>query len=905
MLRITTAESGEGATKYFDSALGRSDYYGVELGMWGGCGAERLGLEHEVSRDDFVALAMNKVPGTLEKLTVRDKETRRAGYDFCFSVPKSISIYLAETGDKAVERMIHESFRETMADVEERMETRVRAGDSDYDRTTGNMVYASFVHRETRPIDGAADPHYHIHGFTFNATFDGQENRWKAGQFGNIKADAPFYEASFNATLAGKLIEAGYAIRRTDRDFELASVSRELIEKFSKRTQQIEELARQKYTVLNARARALAKQTGMEFADAFAQIKSELGAESREKKSSGTLDPEEQLAHWRSQMTPTERDSLREGHVKGVSQNLLESETAKELAIEHLFERASVARALHAAGMLLRRGIGRVSVEAARAFAATDSRFIRVGELVTTREVRAEEAAFVQTALAGQAKHEPIGRAGNWEISPQLGEEQARAVQTILGSRDLVTTVHGPAGSGKTTLMREAVKAVETLSGKDVIVLAPSASAVAVLKGEGFARSETFQMFQIDSLLQDVGSGQILWVDEAGFLSAKQMNWLVQFADREQCRLILSGDTRQHHGVERGDALRVLENSGAVTQAALSKIVRQQIEALRDAVSDLSEGRAAEGFDKLKEFGAAHELEDKTERLAAIAELHLAARAAGKSSLIVAPTHAECRAIADAVRNQQRMGGILGAEDHAVTRLGKLNLTISQKRDPINYDVGQVIEFHRRAKGGFKSGERWEVARAELGAAVVVAKAGEEKLLPLDQANTFDLYVTEQISLAAGDAVRITKNFRAGGSKFRNNELCTVKAINGEKITLSDDRVIASQKALHLDQGIAVTSHASQGKTVDQVIVSAPVPAFSQVNSAQFYVSMSRARHAMHLFTDSIAALREAVCRPSERLSPLELELRAAESPPWTNHPRIERQRTNDIEIENEHERER
>ena len=61
----------------------------------------------------------------------------------------------------------------------------------------------------------------HIHGFTFNATFDSQENRWKA--------DSPFYEAAFNARLASKLIESGYPIRRTDRDFELASVSRELI----------------------------------------------------------------------------------------------------------------------------------------------------------------------------------------------------------------------------------------------------------------------------------------------------------------------------------------------------------------------------------------------------------------------------------------------------------------------------------------------------------------------------------------------------------------------------------------------------------------------------------------------------------------------------------------------------
>jgi hypothetical protein len=61
--------------------------------------------------------------------------------------------------------------------------------------------------------------------------------------------------------------------------------------------------------------------------------------------------------------------------------------------------------------------------------------------------------------------------------------------------------------------------------------------------------------------------------------------------------------------------------------------------------------------------------------------------------------------------------------------------------------------------------------------------------------------------------------------------------------------------------------HVPQGKTVDNVIVSAPVEAFSQVNAAQFYVSMSRARQSMHPFTDSKAALKEAVARPSERVS--------------------------------------
>jgi ATP-dependent exoDNAse (exonuclease V) alpha subunit len=116
------------------------------------------------------------------------------------------------------------------------------------------------------------------------------------------------------------------------------------------------------------------------------------------------------------------------------------------------------------------------------------------------------------------------------------------------------------------------------------------------------------------------------------------------------------------------------------------------------------------------------------------------------------------------------------------------------------------------------------------------------------------------VALSVGDTVRITKNFRAGGTRFRNNELHTVTAVEAGKVTL-DAGELRNRGALHLDQGIVVTSHASQGKTVAQVIVSVPVESFSQANEAQFYVSMSRARKAMHLFTDSKVALREAVTR--------------------------------------------
>src|SRR5262249_23053428 len=119
---------------------------------------------------------------------------------------------------------------------------------------------------------------------------------------------------------------------------ELASVSRELIEKFSKRTLEIERLRKEKYTILEARARKLARETGMDFADAFAQVKAEVGAESRQSKATIKLGEEEQLANWRSQLTPEERVSLKTVNVKGRrTQDLLDREAAESIRCQPPF----------------------------------------------------------------------------------------------------------------------------------------------------------------------------------------------------------------------------------------------------------------------------------------------------------------------------------------------------------------------------------------------------------------------------------------------------------------------------------------------------------------------------------------------------------------------------------------
>jgi hypothetical protein len=322
--------------------------------------------------------------------------------------------------------------------------------------------------------------------------------------------------------------------------------------------------------------------------------------------------------------------------------------------------------------------------------------------------------------------------------------------------------------------------------------------------------------------------------------------------------------------------------SGLVEQAALAKIFRQQIAALREAVNDLAAGRSERGFNRLEEFGAIREIEDDSERLLALAQRHLDAIQCRKTSMIVSPTHAEARVAARAVRQELREAGLVGAEERVFDRLENLNWTEAEKTDPVHYTPGQIIEFHRITKGAvrdgkreakFLSGEQWQVKRCDAGS-VIIERNGAEKWLPLSQAKNFSTYQVEKLALSLGDRVRITKNFvirdMEGKSRCRNNEVHTVTAINDDGICLSNG-VSLRRGRWHLDQGLVVTSHAAQGKTVDQVLVSVPIRTFSQVNEAQWYVSLSRARAAMLVFTDSLRALKEAVTRPSERLSAHEL----------------------------------
>src|ERR1700692_1075803 len=293
MIRVTQQNSGAAAKKYYATA----DYYseGQEIvGSWGGKGAARLGLEGTVDKFSFERLCDNLEPRTGEPLTVRTRAERRVGYDFTFSVPKSVSLLYAMSGDQDILKAFRASVDETMREIEAEMKTRVRMGGKDEDRVTGNMVWAEFIHTTSRPVDGVPDPQLHAHVFAFNTTWDDDERRWKAGQFRELKRDAPYFQAAFRVRLANRLQELGFGVERKRDDFEIAGIPKDVLGRFSRRTALIEKVAAEKGITDPKR-------------------KDELGAETREKKESA-LSWETLRKRWNARLTDQERTALAAVH---------------------------------------------------------------------------------------------------------------------------------------------------------------------------------------------------------------------------------------------------------------------------------------------------------------------------------------------------------------------------------------------------------------------------------------------------------------------------------------------------------------------------------------------------------------------------------------------------------------
>jgi conjugative relaxase-like TrwC/TraI family protein len=883
MLRVTESKNAEAAKQYFGKSMVRSDYYseGQEIaGLWGGKAAERLGLSGQVDQESYFALCDNRNPETGESLTPRQKTNRRAGYDFTFSAPKSVSVMYELSGDERILTAFRDAVKETMDEAELEMKTRVRKNGRDENRLTGNMVWAEFVHFTSRPVDGKPDPHLHAHVFAHNVTWDDAEGRFKAGQFGDLKRDAPYYEAAFDARLSHALNALGYRVEREGLSFEIAGVPESVIDKFSRRRNEIEEKAAKKGVTT-------------------AEGKHAIGYYGRENKKSGVGKPQLRR-EWNERLTHEERVALAEAMGGkpggGGARGAISAAQAMDYAVGHSFERASVTSEKRLKAEALRYGVGSVLPEAIDK-AAKGKEIIRrerYGEmLVTTRAVRTEELQMLRFVREGRGQSVPFAKDVR-EVGDLKGE-QLNAALHVLGSRDRVVGIRGAAGTGKTTMMKATVAAIEENGGGHVFVFAPSAQASrSVLYKDGFKEATTVAQLLVDEKLQQQAKGQVIWIDEAGLMSSRDARGVFQLAESLGSRVVLSGDYRQHSAVARGDAFRLLESEAGLSVAELTQIRRQKKSDYRKAVEAISTGTAKgaeKGFELLDKMGAIVEASGEQRRRMLVND-YLDAVGDGETALVIAPTHAEGMDITSEIREGLKQSNKLGGHECFFTARRNTYWTAAQKGDARNYRAGQVVKFHkavagvrkgrdgvRGTSGGYAKGEAAMVLKQEMGHVIVMRRDGSHASLPLDHAERFGVYETRNLAVAQGERIRITENGygkvegRLGEKQHRlnNGDIFTVDGFNKKGEIKLDNGVVLPKDFGHIAHGYVDTSHASQGKTVDRVFIAVGDASLRAANRAQWYVSVSRGRESVKIYTEDAEALKSAVQKSPERMSVSEM----------------------------------
>lgn len=377
-------------------------------------------------------------------------------------------------------------------------------------------------------------------------------------------------------------------------------------------------------------------------------------------------------------------------------------------------------------------------------------------------------------------------------------------------------------------------------------------------------------------------------VDEAGQIGGRQMLELLRLLRERNCRIILSGDTRQHGAVEGSDALLAIERHSGVKPIELHRIRRQdpalgrdadertQIWRYRKAVEAAAAGKLTDSFERLDKLGAvvACGLGEQADKLA---DEYLRLTEQSASAVIVSQTWAEVHRVNTHVRAALKSKGRLGANDTTVQVLDRLDLTNAQKRDERFYPPEAVVVFNQKVREA-ESGTKGKLAGI-VRAGVLIEVNGAFVTVSNKLLDRITVCQTREIPLTQGDRLQLKANRKlASVGRVSNGEIVTVKSVNrAGEIELIDGRVLDKGYREFLP-GYAVTSYGSQGKTVDYVLFSDSTVK-AATNTQQWYVTISRGRRGIRIFTPDKDQLRENVRRSGHR--PLAMDL-AAKSVPRT-----------------------
>ncbi|MEQ5393766.1 MobF family relaxase [Proteus sp. fly-1013] len=388
---------------------------------------------------------------------------------------------------------------------------------------------------------------------------------------------------------------------------------------------------------------------------------------------------------------------------------------------------------------------------------------------------------------------------------------------------------------------------------------------------------------QREELAKGMQRSPQLWiVDEASMIGTKLMRDLLQRARQVGARVVLTGDVRQLASVEAGAAFRQLQAHGMETYR-LEEIVRQTNRGTRDAVYLSLMKKASNALSRLQESGSTikelvahkksgkidHEKSGEVRRQELVKDYMALAPDERAKSIILEPSREGRRRTNELVRDALKKEGALGEELHT-NQLSPVDATEAERRVVTSYQNGQIVRFARSFKReGIKKGLYYQVVGRD-NHDILLKKFGANEQAELIRfspenyaAKNIQLFELTESGLAVGEKIVWRDNDKPTGRL--NNDTATVEKIEGTNVTfrLSNGKTgefdMSKLANSHWDHGYAMTVHAAQGKTAQNVFVHAETSREALLNTEQFYVQISRAKDRVYLYTDSTEGFVRAV----------------------------------------------
>ncbi|MYK58620.1 MAG: relaxase domain-containing protein, partial [Rhodospirillaceae bacterium] len=873
------ASPSQGASYYErDGYYAKDSPEHLAASAWAGKGAAELDLRGPVDPDTFKAVLEGEVPdGSGKRLGRRmghGEIRHRPGRDLTFSAPKSVSLAALVGGDLRIVAAHDRAVGRALGWFERNAaETRTQDPASGRMVRTGDQktVIATFRHETSRNLD----PALHTHSVIANM-LHGPDGKWRTMANESLYASKMLLGALYRSELAGELAKLGYGIERTHADgrFEIAGVSRDIIDAFSTRRAEIEAAMADRGLGATAENQHLARRAALmtraakrdvdraELREIWEKQASHLGFEAKalvaEAMERGPAGPAKAGGRAKDAGKGDESRGVRQADLFEHAARAGLGREAVDWALAHLSERDAVfARTdLLAAALAYSPGaasIGEIEravndlqregrLHDAPAFPGSGPGQAGSGGLTTERAVADErETIALMRSGAGRGKA-PMK---DWTVDRHLRKGpltagQKQAVKLILSEKDRTVGVQGFAGTGKTRMLNRA-RALAEKKGWRMVGLAPSASAVQTLTAESGIRSETLQRF----LARNAGVAEgrltkkgvkamraaftktVLVVDEGSLASTVQARDLLRIAGELRIpKLVLVGDSKQLDAVDAGKPFAQLQQAGMKT-AVMDEILRQRDPDLKAAVEASLAGEIGRAFDKL----GANVAEVKADNIAgAVAARWLKLFAEERERTgVMAPSHELREGINAHIRERLVREGRIAGPALETQRLVSKGYTNAEKALASNYTPGDVVAFHRPYKRlGVEKGDERRVERVDRAKRLVHLEGRDGKTVawkPSEiggrQGGT-EVYRAETVELRAGDRIRWTRNDTGLG--VVNSGTAEVLRIHNGRVTfaLEDGRRLTltpgDPQLRHLDHAWASTVHAFQGRTVDNVI---------------------------------------------------------------------------------------